>query len=102
MLGGQVTVRRDRYGEWYVGVSAGVGVGGFALSVEQGNLAQDYAPDPGQIKSAVGGWGLSAQGAYGGQGVGVSVVNAGPTPYEYGLSSFGGALSIGYTWQLGK
>jgi len=99
ILGGHVSVKRDRYERWYIGLNVGLGVGKFGFSITQGNLVQDYSPDPGQLTQTIAGWGVSLQGGYH-SGGGISVVDIGPTPVEYGYSSPGISGSVGCTWRV--
>ncbi len=99
-VGFHVSVKRDRYQDWHLGINGGLGVGKFGLSLEAGYLMQDSPPDPGQLSQALDGWGVGAQaGAW--LGGAVSTVNSGPLPVQVGFSTPGAALTVSYTWLLG-
>ena len=98
-VGGHIAAKGDRFGRFYLGLSVGLGIGRGAVSVTQGNLWQDYVPDPGQVHRAIGGWGVNLQGGYliGG---GVSFPDIGPISVQYGFSLPGLVFSLSYSWQV--
>jgi RHS repeat-associated protein len=98
-IGGHASLKRDRFGRIYVGLSVGIGLRGLALGVTRGNLPQDYTPDQGQIDHAIGGWGVSVQGGFFAGG-GISATDYGPVPVQYGYMHPGLGVSVGYSWQV--
>ena len=96
-IGGHVAAREDRYGNRYVSLNVGIGLGSAGWSFMQGTFIQDYTPDQGQLSAVSTGWGVSASLGYG-IGGGVAAVD-GPTPVQYGLMTKGGSVSIGYGWK---
>ncbi len=98
-IGGHISGRRDRFGRIYVGLNVGLGVGRWGFGITQGNLVQDYDPDPAQLNRALGGFQMALQGGYyvGGS---ISAVDFGPIPVQYGFSWPGLALSFGYAWRV--
>ena len=96
-LGGNVTAKWDRFKKWHFGIQAGVGFGKLGFSLTAGKLLQDSTADPGQISLAVDGWGLGFQGGYGVGGA-LPIVNEGPQPVQFGVSTPGISFAGGYTW----
>ncbi len=54
-FGGHIAVKEDRFGRYYLGLNVGLGVGGRSVSITQGNLWQDYVPDPWQAHRSLSG-----------------------------------------------
>jgi hypothetical protein len=95
---GQVSVTRDRLGNWHVGLSGGIGIGGPSVSLTRGNLIQGSVPDAGQLQMAFDGLGMALKGGFKYVGGSVPIVNDGPQPWQTGLSNTGAAWVVGYTW----
>ncbi len=98
-VGGNVSIKHDRFGKSHFGVQGGVGFGRWGGSFMAGKLLQSATADPGQIALAVDGWGASFQGGYWVGGA-LPIVNSGPQPVQFGFSSPGFAMAGGYTWQI--
>lgn len=98
-VGGHISGRIDRFGRIYIGLNVGLGVGKGGGSITQGHLLQDYDPDQAQLDRALSGWQVSLQGGYY-LGGGISVVDFGPIPVQYGFTTRGLALSLGYAWRV--
>jgi hypothetical protein len=74
-------------------------LGGKAATLMEGNLAQDYVPDRGQLDSINEGFSSSIDGGYG-PGAGVSPTNSGLQAVRGGLTAPGFAISGGYSWRI--
>ncbi len=96
-IGGNFSVKRDRFGKWYTSLQAGFGLGNWGLSLTAGKLIQSSQADAAQIKHVSEGWGMGFSAAYC-LAVSVPVVNEGPQPVQVGFSTPGIAYTFGYSW----